>query len=135
MGGQQRRGRDVPAHDAPDRDRWDDDAQERAFAGRDVRDKAEDRRVNRGMAVLFVWYVVLGVTGTVLARALRPDSGMILIAGPIALVTIAVVAPVTLAMLAQNRHRFSSIALGSLSAAAGLVVLAAGMLLALAIRG
>jgi hypothetical protein len=135
MGGQEHRGRDAPGHDAPDRDQWDDDAQERAFWARDVRDKAEDRRVNRGMAVLFIWYVVLGVTGTLLARALRPDSGVILIAGPIALVTIAVVAPVTLAMLAQNRHRFSSIALGSLSAAAGLVVLAAGMLLALAIRG
>jgi hypothetical protein len=102
---------------------------------RDGRDKAEDRRVNRGMAVLFVWYVVLGVTGTLLARALRPDSGVILVAGPIALVTIAVVAPVTLAMLAQNRHRFSSIALGTLSAGAGLVVLAVGVLLALAIRG
>lgn len=81
------------------------------------------------LALLLGWYVLLGVLGLVAFRLARPDPAVALIAAPIALVTAVVIAPTTLAVLAQSKRRLGPFALATISALVGLAVVVVGVLI------
>lgn len=95
----------------------------------------QERRLTTALALLLGWYVVFGIAGYVLWRVARPDPGLPLAIGPIAAVTAAIVAPTTVALLAQSRRDLSPLSLATLGAAAGLAFLVLGSLVALALLG
>jgi tryptophan-rich sensory protein len=95
----------------------------------------EERRVGYGLAFLLGWYVVFAAVGYVVVRIWQPESGTILLITPIVLVAAAIVAPTTLAILAQNRRRrLGAVALAGMSAAAGIVFVVVASLIGFAVR-
>lgn len=95
---------------------------------------SEERRVSNALAFLLGWYVVLTAAALVALRVVRPEPGLTWLVGPIAVVTAVIVAPVTLAVLAQSRRRLSSFALATVSMAVGLAFVVVVSLVALALR-
>jgi O-antigen/teichoic acid export membrane protein len=95
---------------------------------------SEERRVGNALAILLGWYAVLGTAAFLVLLAVRPDQDLAWIVAPIAAVAAVIVAPATLAVLAQGRRRFSSLALATVSIAAGLAFVVVASLIALALR-
>ena len=95
----------------------------------------EERRVGWALAILLGWYLVLGAAGYAVLRSWTPESGLGFLLAPIIAVAAVIVAPTTLAILAQNRRRrLGSFPLATLSAAAGLVFAVVAGLIAVAVR-
>lgn len=95
---------------------------------------SEERRVSTALAFLLGWYVVLGAAAIGTLAATRPAPELAWLVGPVAAVAAVVVAPVTLAVLAQSRRRLSPFALATISMAVGLTFVVAASLVALALR-
>lgn len=95
---------------------------------------SEERRVSNALAFLLGWYAVLGAAVFVALLVVRPDPALAWLVAPIAAVAAVIVAPVTLAVLAQGRRRLSSLALATLSMAAGLAFVVVASLAAFALR-
>jgi hypothetical protein len=102
-------------------------------ARRARRDATEERRVTRALALLLGWYVVVGVLLYVAYRLARPQH-ILLIAAPVALVAAVIIAPTTLALLAQSKRGLRPLALATISALVGLAVVAVGVIIGYALR-
>jgi hypothetical protein len=102
-------------------------------AQRAGRDATEERRVTRALAILLGWYVVAGVAVYVVYRLAHPGRA-VLIAAPIALVAAVIIAPTTLALLAQSKRGLRPFALATISALVGLAVVVLGVIIGYALR-
>lgn len=95
---------------------------------------SEERRVGNALAILLGWYAVLGTAAFLVLLALRPDPELAWIVAPIAAIAAVIVAPASLAVLAQGRRRLSSLALATVSMTAGLAFVVVASLIAFALR-
>jgi hypothetical protein len=90
----------------------------------------EERRATRGMLVLIGWYLLLGLGAVLLIVTTHPSPGPLLVLGPVTVAAVGLVSPVVLAIMINARRRFTPFTMGTVAAAAGLVVVLIGAVLA-----
>lgn len=97
-------------------------------------DREPERRATRAVIYLMAWWFTAGAAIAIWLATARPSPDLILLTGPVTVVAVAVISPVTLAVLINSRRRRSALAMASIAAFVGFAVAVIGSAFAISLR-